>query len=460
MIDETFMLPESLPGFNERWGKTDKNIIPAEYAGKTVGYGEWGIVDVWRRKKPEFWNTKKAYSPVKLLQTTFALPDGKSLDVPVYNRFNHSNLDELTVKYSYGDHAGVLKPGTIKPHATGTLSIPLHNWSSGTPISVDFFDAQNRCIDRYALSFKSEKQTTEKASADAVRIIEDENHFTLVCENNTRIVFDKTTGLMVETQNSSDTLSLSGPFLNLRTKGKTINHTYHQINEYGAGWKLTDFRVEQDGGKAVVSINGKCRDIPSVAFEMSIGSDGQIKTRYKATGIPKEYIREIGVRFELEDVVDSLSWKRKACWSWYPADYLSAPEGQISLYSHVPQIYRKAPQKAWALDTKSFYYDGTADDSTGNRLTFMAKATKENIREYHLYAKGRKLLSVLGTSDVSCRIARLEDKFVLFVNNKIDYVDLSWGNFQRNILLDENYSDSVVLKMNTLPIRPKLHLGR
>ena len=31
----------------------------------------------------------------------------------------------------------------------------------------------------------------------------------------------------------------------------------------------------------------------------------------------------------------------------------------------------------------------------------------------------------------------------------MDYIDLSWGNYQRNILLENNYSGEVIIKINT-----------
>ena len=42
-IDEVFLMPEG----------------PA-------GYGPWGIIDGWRREKPEYWLTRKAYSPIRV----------------------------------------------------------------------------------------------------------------------------------------------------------------------------------------------------------------------------------------------------------------------------------------------------------------------------------------------------------------------------------------------------------
>ncbi len=36
MLDETFMLPEDLEGFNEWWGILDKNVIPATFKGPVL----------------------------------------------------------------------------------------------------------------------------------------------------------------------------------------------------------------------------------------------------------------------------------------------------------------------------------------------------------------------------------------------------------------------------------------
>jgi hypothetical protein len=453
MIDETFMLPVSLPGFNEWWGKIDKNIIPPTYTGNTIGYGEWGIIDTWRRKKPEFWNTKKAYSPAKLLQTTFDKNvAGNTLEVLVYNRFDHTNFNELTIKYSYGNKEKTLNPVDVKPHTKGTLYIPLDKRFANEPVCLEIFDAYNTLVDKYILRVETEDKTIKREEPSGkISYSENESQLTIICENNIKIVFDKTTGLIKNIGNSSEKIPFSGPYLNFRTKGKSLAYSNFQINEYCNDWKLKDFSFKQNGNKIFVSIKGKYSDISSVEFAISISPDGKTETRYQISKIPKEYIREIGIRFEMENEIDSLSWKRDSYWSYYPADQLSVPEGKIALYSEVQSTYRNMPEKEWAADSKSFYYNGTDNELLGENLTNIAKATKEKIQEYNLYKKGQKVVSVTGNGDISCRIAKKENRIILFANNKMDYIDLSWGNYQHNILLDKKYSNKVEIIINTAP---------
>ncbi len=451
MIDETFMLPEALPGFNEWWGILDENVIPAEYSGNTIGYGEWGIVDTWRRKKPEFWNTKKAYSPVKLLNTTVEnYVPGAPVSVPVYNRFDHTNFNELVVKYTYKNQVNTLKPADIKPHTKGSLSIPVDEWESHEPIKLEIYDSEDRLVDCYNLHIKSKDQTNEQIeNSEIIGVEESETHLEIICENDTRIIFDKKTGLIHEIRKASDRFALSGPYLNIRTKGKSLGYTSNQVNDYSSSWMPDDFSFSREGNHIIVSVKGKYPEIEAVNFIIIISPDGRIVTKYHVTGIPEEYVREMGIKFELDEFIDSLSWKRDGYWSYYPAGHLSSHEGRTPLYSQIPNDYRKAPTKDWVSDAKSFYYDGTGNESAGLQLTHIAKATKENIRTYHLSKNGMVLLSVLGKGDIGCRIAKARDRIQLFVNNEMDYIDLSWGNYQRNIILNKNYRNEVVLRLNT-----------
>ena len=123
-VDETFMLPEPKVG-TAFWKEFARTAKPEDYQGKCVGYGEWGIVDVWRREKPEFWATKKAYSPVRLMTTEVpSFLSGQRLLLPVYNRFDHTDLNEIKIRYTYKGVEKELPAPSIAPHQKGLLVIP------------------------------------------------------------------------------------------------------------------------------------------------------------------------------------------------------------------------------------------------------------------------------------------------------------------------------------------------
>ena len=77
----------------------------------------------------------------------------------------------------------------------------------------------------------------------------------------------------------------------------------------------------------------------------------------------------------------------------------------------------------------------------------IAKATKENIVEYNLHKNHKKSITVIGNGTVDCRISKKDNQIQLFLNNEIDYIDLSWGNYQHNLKLNNNYSNEVLISI-------------
>ncbi|MEN8157735.1 MAG: glycoside hydrolase family 2 TIM barrel-domain containing protein [Bacteroidota bacterium] len=450
MIDETFMLPDSLPGYDRWWGKNDKNILPADYAGHTVGYGAWGIIDTWRRKKPEFWNTKKAYSPVKLAYTKIvAFSPDTPLEIPLQNRFDHTNIDELRIVMEYRNRVTILSSPSIAPHNSGSLHIPMKQWEPDEKIMLRFYDATGLLVDQYALHLAAPHKTAENpGTGEIITVEEEEGIFSVNCDNGTRVIFDKKSGLISEIRKPSGTNGLSGPHLNLRTKGKYIVHSCHLIDDHGTSWQLEHFHYKIRDDEAIIAIAGIYDSIIPVEYRISIGSNGKIRINYKVDQVPAGYIREIGLRFDLDHAPDLLSWEREGYWSYYPPSHLSATEGSTILFPEKLKLYREEPGKDWVHDTKSFYYEGTEDERPGEQLSYMAKSTKEHLCGYHLHYNGARELSVTGNGDISCRLTNKNSRLQLFINNEMDYVDLSWGNYQRQIQLDESYSNQVFLQID------------
>lgn len=77
-------------------GLDDEFWMPS---GKPVGYGEWGLIDGWRRAKPETWAVKNIYSPIKLSQPRVSNWEPY---LEVENRFDFTDLEEVSFQWKAG----------------------------------------------------------------------------------------------------------------------------------------------------------------------------------------------------------------------------------------------------------------------------------------------------------------------------------------------------------------------
>ncbi len=99
-------------------------------AGRGVcGDAPWGMVDSWRRRKPEFWILKKLHSPVKLDDSPLPVPEtGRPLRIPVQNRYDFTDLSELAIDWQLGSRKGTLA-ARVAPRSAGELVIDAGNRS-------------------------------------------------------------------------------------------------------------------------------------------------------------------------------------------------------------------------------------------------------------------------------------------------------------------------------------------
>lgn len=445
MIDETFSLPKELEGFRDTWGIDEPSV--ASYKGTTVGYGDWGIVDVWRRKKPEFWNTKKAYSPIRILTTTVSnYKKGSEIHIPIYNRFDHTNLNEITIKYKYNGITNILTSKDLKPHAKGDFSLPILDWDANKQIALYFYDKQDKLIDSYNIK-QAKKPVVLNSITDSISkkiIVENKGKTLIVHTNKGQLFFNKSKGLLNGIKTDGKKTSISGPFMTYKTlDDKQIAWELFGVNDYGKDWKLEKFKYQLKENIAVVTIEGNYGNIKA-SFELQISTNGKIKTSYTYKNLPKEHVREVGLKYNFDAVFDSLFWEKESYWSSYPENHIGASSGTVALYPKVLNTYRQAPQKQWNRDTKSFYYEGT-DNEQDHALTHIAKATKENCIEYSLFKGDEKWVMIKGNGKVSCRLAKKDNTIVLYLSNAIDYPNLNWGNYEHTILLEGSYSGEVEL---------------
>ncbi|MFR9001756.1 MAG: glycoside hydrolase family 2 TIM barrel-domain containing protein [Parabacteroides merdae] len=443
-VDETFMLPEPKVG-TAFWKEFARTAKPEDYQGKCVGYGEWGIVDVWRREKPEFWATKKAYSPVRLMTTEVAsFLSGQRLLLPLYNRFDHTDLDEIKIRYTYKGVEKELPASSIAPHQKGLLVIPAEAWEEGELLSICFYTATGELLDAEQVSLGSDYHVrladSEASPVNGVLQVEETAGMMTIKGDGFEIPFSKETGLICNATSKGQVIIEKGPFLHLdinlnHLTGAEVRKSARKFLASDSDWKKQSLTYTRKEGTVEVALSGFYQDVQTDIL-IRISPAGEMNVSYVVAGQPNGYLRETGLSFYLPERLDYLQWERKGMWSCYPEGAFAGNTGETSLYNPKQVRYGENPAQPWSADTHNYYYWADAGANCDRPLTQMAKGMKENIYRYTLSATGGGAGLTVCSPDASlaCRTSKRGDgQLMLYINNRWDYPEIAWGNYCKTL---------------------------
>jgi beta-galactosidase len=425
-IDETFMLPDIV-----------------------VGYGPWGIIDTWRRKKPEFWLTRKAYSPVRVQQTQFAATDvQKGLIIPLYNRFDHTNLKELQIQVASGKSIYTTSGPDVSPHSKGVLILP-RKVIAGNKVKVAFLH-NTMVVDDELLTLGNPEKPAETQPKN-IQALESDTSIVVLGVGFT-VTFNKRTGLVENGSVDGKRVILSGPYLHLTSSGGPINWIADSLLDLtGTQWHLLKMTSQRNQTDVRMLVDGRSGEM-EVHFEIMVDGNGKIRTSYEIQHLPEKY-REVGIRYIVDKELTSLSWKRDALYSLYPDDHIGRPVGTASKASPSGQreAYRNRPIHSWSLDTRDYFFYGKEGRKSAKALSVPVdfKTTKENVLSYSLTDSGtRRGITVTSDKSVAARAVANEDgTTTIVIMNDWNYANLRWGNYERAKQLPPHYKGEVTLQL-------------
>jgi len=409
-------------------------------SGDTVGYGNWGPLDGWRRPKPEYWHLKKIYSPVHIAIDPLPAPAaGQPVRIPVENRYHSSNLGELRFEWTFAGHAGTLVNIDIAPGKKGELSIPINGPEpNGKKLELKAFSPLGFMVDAWRFTVGTPKAAAAPAVTPRKVTLEKTAEALTVGCGNTRWVVDAKTGMIREALVGGNTVIVGGPTLMLlpllqdpKQKGIQLQKVeYLPVKTACGDWRASKVEARETVDGAEIEVAGGYTEAQG-RFLLRFSGDGRLNVDYDfKLKVPVDSW-QLGVVFDLPRQCDTLSWKRKAQWSYYPDDHIGRAEGTAKASTGKPEIDilgpHTRPDWGWSLD-----------ETTMGSNDFCSM--KRNIIEASLRAPDGSGLRVIGDGTQHTRCWIDGDPIRLLV---ADYANSGRG---------------LCLKEHAVPFRP-LHPG-
>jgi len=343
-----------------------------------VGDAPWGIVDGWRRKKPEFWHVKMLMSPVHFHERDLrAWKPGEPAIFTVDNRYEFTNLSELSVEWADGEQHGTLHPD-IAPHTTGKISIPVGPTTKpGDFLSLKFVDTNGQLVTphRTELGIAPTLNSTSASNTVPLRYLHEAfwlggplERFigTNSAGDNFEIAVDSANGRIRRALVSRHSVLYGTPKLHVLP----IEATLSEFPMFES-WRITKpLEIRSAGDDYEVIETGAYRDFAG-ELRFRISPQGSLLVSYDFTYTGTDTrAREVGLQFGVPLWCDKLQWRRQGEWTVYPEDHIGRNDGVAVAHASVGQTV--PPNQSFALDDTPI---GTNDFRSSKRNFIFASLT-------------------------------------------------------------------------------------
>lgn len=442
----------SVPGRGLEYGRetTRSHFADAAYIlpGRgIVGDAPWGVVDGWRRRKPEFWIVKKLHSPVKMRERHVDLSGSLTLDVD--NEYDFTNLSEIRATYALGPRSGVVRLD-VPPRSSGRLTIPaIPSFKAGEDLRIVFRTPDGELIDEYRFPTAA---PAEFRPAPGVRPIVLREESVLagrsvhLVGDGFELAFDRSGGYLRRCVRGNSPLLLEFPAVHV-LRADAPESPIPSRNE----WQLEAMDVKSEGLNVRVTLEGRYREFKGT-YDLLVTPDGDltVHSRFLYTG-EEMRAREVGWRFSVPRSCDTLRWHRQAEWGTYPPDHIGRPVGEARAFpAHGAEV---PPTWAWSQDASPM---GSND----------FRSTKRNVIDAEIAYPDGVGVRVLSGGKQSVRAMVETDRISVHVNDWFGGTHVGWGEWTSNYgagkLLKSGDVIESTLKLRFSLARPEEHrvIGR
>ena len=348
-------------------------------SGEPVGYGEWGVIDAYRRQKPETFLVRNIYAPVVMQVPAPGAAWAPTLNVS--NRFDFTDLSEVAFSWRIlesgasgaGSASGApratglaltlqglptpLGAGTIEVNATSPRGFIVNSWrfalQAPTPAALETARPRFAAAAAAAGSAPAPPPPSVTELPDGRLQIQDAaGAFTWFVTASGSVSGNSTAS-------AGAALLSNGPVvmvLNTNADGGTqLEEGMPPIlpfNDPLSAWAAANRSFATVGDAVVVTVEGSYAEAAG-AFTLAFDGAARLQANYSFTWTQASQLnpRQIGLVFGLPADMARLSWRRTTPWQTnYPADHIGRAAGDGVPANAGPAPGNSTPSGAWAND--------------------------------------------------------------------------------------------------------------